>query len=75
MDNFYQLTSTKINNKLGLITKYINKRNHFVSGKYNKIENPIETNKIEAKDINKDNINRISSNQKMIKKEMQVLIY
>lgn len=64
MDNFYQLTSKNINNRIGLIQKYFNKRIHFISGKYKRIELPKEINKIEAKDINKDNINMINSNQK-----------
>jgi hypothetical protein len=68
MDNFYQLTSKNINNKIGLIKKYLNNRNHLFSRKYNKIENSIETNKIEAKDINKEKINRINNYQKIIKK-------
>ena len=68
MDNFYQLTSKIINDKIGLIQKYLNKRIHFVSGKYKRFEPLKEINKIEAKDINKDNINRISINQKIITK-------
>ena len=68
MDTFYQLTSKNIDNKISLINQFFNKRNHFFSRKYKKIENLKETNKIEAKDIYKEKINSTKCNQKIIKK-------
>ena len=64
MDNFSQLESQNIKNKIGFIKKYLNKS--FIYKKYKIIENPLkETNKIEVKNINEDNINRINSYQKI----------
>ena len=67
MDNFSQLESKNIKNKIGLIKKYLNES--FIYKKYKIIENPLkETNGIEFKSINEDKINRINSKQKISKK-------
>ena len=73
MDDFSQLISKETKKKIGSIKKYINKINQIKKLKKSKknlkkIKRPKENKKIEAKDINENNQNEISSNKKSIKK-------
>ena len=72
MDDFSQLISKETKKQISSIKKYINKITH--SKKLKKIKRNLKknrhpkVNKIEAKDINRNMKNGISSNQKIIKK-------
>ena len=71
MDDFSQLVSKETKKQISSIKKYINKITHSkklrkIKRNIKKIKRPKEK-KIEVKDINKNNQNDISSNQKIIK--------
>ena len=71
MDDFSQLVSKETKKQISSIKKYINKITHSkklrkIKRNIKKIKRPKEK-KIEVKDINKNNQNEISSNQKIIK--------
>ena len=74
MDNFFQLISKNIKNiknKNDFISKLLNIKFHYK--KLTTIEPPKESNKFDIKNINQDNANKISNNQKIIKKRNEAI--